>query len=66
LKTILFTNPPEFKINPDYPYENDLERYGIDISQLTEEDYNKAVAQLKNEVQKTVSEFETSLCAKTN
>jgi hypothetical protein len=48
---ISFTNPPEFKINPDYPYENDLERYGIDISQLTEEDYNKAVAQLKNEVQ---------------
>jgi hypothetical protein len=31
--------------------KNDLERYGIDISQLTEEDYNKAVAQLKNEVQ---------------
>jgi hypothetical protein len=21
---INFTNPPQFKINPDYPYENDL------------------------------------------
>jgi hypothetical protein len=24
---------------------------GIDVNQLTEEDYNKAIAQLKNEVQ---------------
>jgi hypothetical protein len=47
---INFTNPPQFKINPDYPYENDLAN-GIDVNQLTEEDYNKAIAQLKNEVQ---------------
>ena len=61
---ISFTNPPGFKINPDYAYENDLERYGIDISKLTEEDYNKAVAQLKNEVQKTVSEFRQAYAQK--
>jgi hypothetical protein len=58
---ISFTNPPEFRINPDYPYENDLERYGIDISQLTE-DYNKAVAQLKNEFKKLFQNL-TSLYA---
>ncbi|WP_367755432.1 DUF2723 domain-containing protein [Flavobacterium sp. WC2430] len=52
-----FTNPPEFKINPAYPYENDLAQYGIDASKLSEEDYNKAIAQLKNEVAKTVTEF---------
>lgn len=52
-----FTNPPEFKINPNYPYENDLAQYGIDASKLSEEDYNKAIAQLKNEVAKTVTEF---------
>ena len=52
-----FTNPPEFKINPSYPYENDLAQYGIDASKLSEEDYNKAIAQLKNEVAKTVAEF---------
>lgn len=52
-----FTNPPEFKINPAYPYENDLAQYGIDASKLSEEDYNKAIAQLKNEVAKTVAEF---------
>ena len=37
-----FTNPPQFRINPNYPYEDDLAKYGIDASQLSEEDYNKA------------------------
>lgn len=52
-----FTSPPQFKINPDYPYENDLAKYGIDASKLKEEDYNKAIAQLKNEIEKTITEF---------
>ena len=37
---INFTNPPEFRLNPDYPYEDDLQKYGIDPSKLSEEDYN--------------------------
>ena len=44
-----FTNPPQFRLNPNYPYEDDLAKYGIDPSQLSEENYNKAIAQLKNE-----------------
>ena len=52
-----FTNPPEFKLNPNYPYEDDLAKYGIDPSQLSEEDYNKAIAQLKNETEKIINEF---------
>jgi hypothetical protein len=52
-----FTNAPEFRLNPDYPYENDLAQYGIDASKLSQEDYNRAIAQLKNEIQKTVNEF---------
>ena len=59
-----FTNPPEFKINPDYPYENDLAQYGIDASKLSEEDYNKAIAQLRNEVEKTVTEFRQAYAQK--
>ncbi|MFV5698256.1 DUF2723 domain-containing protein [Flavobacterium sp. ZT3R17] len=59
-----FTNPPEFKINPDYPYEDDLAKYGIDPSKLTEEEYNKAIAQLKNEVEKTVAEFRQAYAQK--
>lgn len=61
---ISFTNPPEFRLNPDYPYENDLQKYGIDPSQLSEEDYNKATAQLKAELEKTVAEFRQAYAQK--
>ncbi|KDN56807.1 DUF2723 domain-containing protein [Flavobacterium seoulense] len=61
---INFTNPPQFTINPNYPYENDLAKYGVDASQLSEEDFNRATAQLKNEVEKTVSEFRQAYAQK--
>lgn len=59
-----FTNPPEFRLNPNYAYEDDLAKYGIDPSQLSEEDYNKAIAQLKNETQKTINEFRQAYAQK--
>ena len=61
---INFTNPPAFRINPNYPYEEDLVKYGLDPNQLSEEDYNKAIAQLKNETEKTVSEFRQAYAQK--
>ncbi|HSD08266.1 hypothetical protein, partial [Flavobacterium sp.] len=61
---INFTHPPAFKINPDYPYEEDLVKYGLDPSKLSEEDYNKAIAQLRNETEKTVSEFRQAYAQK--
>ncbi|MCR4031549.1 MULTISPECIES: DUF2723 domain-containing protein [Flavobacterium] len=54
---INFTNPPKFRIDPNHSYDEDLAEYGIDASQLSEDEYNKATAQLRNEVEKTVSEF---------
>lgn len=61
---ISFTNPPKFKINPNYEYDDDLAKYGIDASQLSEEEYNKATAQLRNEVEKTISEFRQAYAQK--
>lgn len=61
---INFSNPPQFRINPDYSYEDDLPKYGIDPSQLSEEDYNKAIAQLKSEIDKTVTEFRQAYAKK--
>ena len=58
-----FTNP-QFRINPNYPYEDDLAKYGIDASQLSEEDYNKAIAQLKNETEKIINEFRQAYAQK--
>jgi predicted Fe-Mo cluster-binding NifX family protein len=31
---------------------NDLAKYGIDVSQISEEDYNKAITQLKMKLKK--------------
>ncbi|WP_426062934.1 glycosyltransferase family 117 protein [Flavobacterium sp. DSP2-3-1] len=59
-----FTNPPEFRLNPNYSYEDDLAKYGIDPSQLSEEEYNKAIAQLKNETEKIVNEFRQAYAQK--
>ncbi|SHF84429.1 glycosyltransferase family 117 protein [Flavobacterium defluvii] len=61
---ISFTNPPKFRINPNYNYEDDLGKYGIDASQLTEEEYNKAIGQLRNEVEKTIAEFRNAYAQK--
>ncbi len=61
---INFTNPPEFKLNPDYPFEDDLSKYGVDPNQLSEEDYYKAVDQLKNEIEKTITEFRQAYAQK--
>jgi hypothetical protein len=54
---ISFTNPPEFKVNPDYPFEEDLPKYGVDPEQLSEEELAQATAQLRGEIDKTVAEF---------
>ncbi|OCB76910.1 glycosyltransferase family 117 protein [Flavobacterium crassostreae] len=59
-----FTKAPEFRINPNYNYEDDLAQYGIDVNALSEEDYNKATAQLKNEIQKTVQQFRQAYAQK--
>lgn len=61
---INFTNPPEFKINYDYPFEEDLAKYGIEANQLSEEEYSKAVAQLKGEIEKVVLEFRQAYAQK--
>ncbi|AWK04273.1 hypothetical protein HYN56_08495 [Flavobacterium crocinum] len=61
---INFTNPPKFRIDPNHSYDEDLAEYGIDASQLTEDEYNKATAQLRNEVEKTVSEFRHAFAQK--
>ena len=61
---ISFTNPPEFRLNPDYPYEEDLSKYGVDPSQLSEEDLAQATTQLRNEIEKTVVEFRKAYAQK--
>jgi hypothetical protein len=53
-----------FSTKPAYPYEEDLAKYGIDASKLSEADYTRAIGQLKSEIRKTVAEFRTAYAQK--
>ena len=61
---IQFTGVPKVKLNEDYPYEEDLAQYGVDIDSLSEEQVAMAVGQLKDEMSKTISEFKTAYTQK--
>ena len=57
---VQFTGMPKFKLNQNYPYEEDLAQYGVDIDSLSEEQVMEAVGQLKEEMQKNINEFQTA------
>ncbi len=61
---IQFTGVPKVKLNEDYPFEEDLAQYGVDIDSLSEEQVAMAVGQLKDEMSKTISEFKTAYTQK--
>jgi hypothetical protein len=61
---IQFTGVPKVKLNEDYPYEEDLAQYGVNIDSLSEEQVAMAVGQLKDEMSKTVSEFKSAYAQK--
>jgi len=52
-----FTNAPEFTLNQNYPFEEDLAQYGVDIESISEEQVAQAVSQLKDEMLKNITDF---------
>ena len=61
---IQFTDVPRVELNQNYPYEEDLAQYGVNIDSLSEEQVSMAVGQLKDEMSKTVSEFKSAYVQK--
>ncbi|HYD91289.1 MAG TPA: DUF2723 domain-containing protein, partial [Flavobacterium sp.] len=59
-----FTKPLDFRVDPSYNYDEELMQYGIPVDQLSQEDYNMAVAQIRGEVEKTVNDFKQAYKAK--
>jgi hypothetical protein len=57
---IVFTGVPKFKLNHNYPYEEDLAQFGVDLNELTDEQINQAVAELKNEISNNISAFKNA------
>jgi hypothetical protein len=58
-----FTHVPNFTINHNFDYIDELGKYGVDPNKLTEEELAGAVQQLQGEVEKTVSEFRRAYAA---
>lgn len=52
-----FTNVLNFRLDPNYSYENELPRYGVNPNELSEEELQHYVTQIRAEMEKTVSEF---------
>lgn len=61
---IQFTGVPKVELNHQYPYEEDLAQYGVDIDSLSEDQIAMAVGQLKEEMGKTIAEFKTAYAQK--
>ena len=61
---IQFTGVPKVSLNQNYPYEDDLAQYGVNIDSLSEEQVGMAVGQLKEEMGKTISEFKSAYAQK--
>lgn len=61
---ISFTGVPKFQLNHNYPYEEDLAQYGVNLEELSDEQINEAVAQLKNELTSSINEFKTAYAQK--
>ncbi len=61
---IAFTGVPKFKLNHNYPFEEDLAQYGVSLDSLSDEQINQAVAQLKNELTNSINEFKTAYAQK--
>ena len=59
-----FTDVPEIKLNQNYPFEDDLAQYGVDISKINEEQAAQAVSQLKEEMQKNIFDFKKAYAQK--
>jgi hypothetical protein len=61
---IQFTGPPKFTLNHNYPYEEDLAQYGVNLDSLSDEQIMQAVGQLKDEMQKNINDFKTAYAQK--
>jgi hypothetical protein len=55
-----FTKPLNFRMNPAYPFERELEKYGLPVEQMSEQDLGQAIAQVRGELEGVINEFRTN------
>ena len=61
---MIFTNPPKFDLNYDYPFEEDLAQYGVALDSLSDDQIAQATEQLKDELRNNIKEFKNAYASK--
>jgi hypothetical protein len=52
-----WTGPLDFRIDPNYGYERELMEIGVDFENLTEEEYYEIVGKIRQDTEKTITQF---------
>lgn len=55
-----FTKPLDFRIDPSYEFERELEKYGLPLEQMSDEDIGTAIAQVRGELESVINDFRAS------
>lgn len=55
-----FTRPLDFRIDPMYPFETELEQYGLPLDRMSDEEIGMAIAQVRGELENVVNEFKNA------
>ncbi|MGV9003070.1 glycosyltransferase family 117 protein [Flavobacterium sp.] len=61
---MIFTNPPKFDLNYEYPFEEDLAQYGVALDSLNDDQIAQATEQLKDELRNNIKEFKNAYASK--
>lgn len=55
-----YAGAPKFRINPDYDYVSELQKYGIDTTTISEEEAMQTIAQIRSELDGIVADFKAA------
>lgn len=55
-----FTKPLEFKINPGYAFDRELEKYGLPLDQMSEQEISQAIVQVRGELESVINQFKNA------
>ncbi|GGB69821.1 membrane protein [Flavobacterium suaedae] len=55
-----FTEPLDFRLDPNIDYDRELMQYGINPEQMTEDEYYSYINQIRGELEKTIQQFKTA------
>lgn len=55
-----YSDAPDFRIDPNYEWERELQRYGLPIDQMSDEQIMQYIVEIRGGLEQAVNEFKTS------